>query len=131
LPRFGRSSASELSTCEPKLRKLFEEVVKKYDCTVIEGRRTRQRQEQLVAQGKSRTLDSKHLANASGWSEACDIAPCPIDWEDTIGFYHFAGYVRGIADQLGIKIRWGGDWDSDFDLDDQTFMDLVHFELLE
>ena len=43
----------------------------------------------------------------------------------------FAGYVQGVAEQLGIKIRWGGDWDSDFDFKDQTFNDLVHFELRE
>ena len=42
-----------------------------------------------------------------------------------------AGYIQATADKLGIKIRWGGDWDSDGDLDDQTFMDLGHFELVD
>ena len=39
-----------------------------------------------------------------------------------------AGLVLGIAAVFGIKIRWGGDWDSDNDLNDQKFMDLAHFE---
>ena len=44
-------------------------------------------------------------------------------------FYNFAGTVQGVAKMLNIKIRWGGDWDSDNDLKDQTLYDLPHFEL--
>ena len=40
-------------------------------------------------------------------SKAVDVAPYPIDWNDPDRFYHFAGYVRGIAEGMGIKIRWG------------------------
>jgi peptidoglycan L-alanyl-D-glutamate endopeptidase CwlK len=36
----------------------------------------------------------------------------------------------GIAAKMGIKIRWGGDWDRDEELHDQTFFDLPHFELI-
>jgi len=35
----------------------------------------------------------------------------------------------GVASQMGIKIRWGGDWDSDGSVCDNKFNDLVHFEL--
>ena len=41
----------------------------------------------------------------------------------------FGSFVRGVAYKMGVEIRWGGDWDGDFDLKDQTFMDLVHFEI--
>ena len=64
-------------------------------------------------------------------SLAVDVAPWPIDWNDSHRFYHFAGFVLGIAAALNIRLRWGGDWDSDFDLRDQTFFDLPHFELEE
>ena len=64
-------------------------------------------------------------------SKAVDVAPYPIDWNDPDRFYHFAGYVRGIAEGMGIKIRWGGDWNGNFDLKDQNFYDLPHFELLD
>jgi peptidoglycan L-alanyl-D-glutamate endopeptidase CwlK len=30
---------------------------------------------------------------------------------------------------MGIKIRWGGDWDSDGDINDNRFDDLVHVEI--
>ena len=62
-------------------------------------------------------------------SKAVDVAPYPIDWEDREGFILFAGYVLGVASQLGLNIRWGGDWDGDFDLSDNEFDDLVHFEM--
>ena len=62
---------------------------------------------------------------------AVDVCPYPIDWNNKERFYHFAGYVKGIADSMGIKIRWGGDWDGDTVFDDQSFHDLPHFELLE
>jgi len=49
---------------------------------------------------------------------------------------HFAGYVLGIASRLKAEgiiehdIRWGGDWDSDRDLEEETFFDGAHFELV-
>ena len=64
---------------------------------------------------------------------AVDAAPClsgKIDWNDAKFFCLFAGVVLSTASQLGIKIRWGGDWDGDFDLKDQSFIDLPHFELI-
>jgi peptidoglycan LD-endopeptidase CwlK len=45
-------------------------------------------------------------------------------------FYFLAGLIKERADQLNIKVRWGGDWDNDNDFFDQTFYDLVHWELV-
>ena len=46
-------------------------------------------------------------------------------------FAEFAGIVKAIGwYRYQVRIRWGGDWDGDNDLDDQTFDDLVHFELV-
>ncbi len=42
-----------------------------------------------------------------------------------------AGVMFSCAAELGEKIRWGGDWDSDGNLGDQTFNDLYHFEILK
>lgn len=33
--------------------------------------------------------------------------------------------------KMSHSVRYGGDWDSDKDIDDQNFRDLVHFELIE
>ena len=62
---------------------------------------------------------------------AVDVTPYPVDFDNTDRHYYFCGYVLAVAKQLGLDIRWGGDWDSDRETKDQTFNDLVHFELKE
>ena len=128
--RFSEKSKAKLATCDARLQELFNQVIKHYDCSVLEGHRSNQRQEELFRQGKSklRAGQSKHNHNPS---LAIDVAPYPIDWNDKNKFYHFVGYVKATADQLNIKIRCGADWDNDNDLNDQTFFDLPHFELVE
>jgi peptidoglycan L-alanyl-D-glutamate endopeptidase CwlK len=69
---------------------------------------------------------SKHNSKPS---LAVDIAPYPIDWADDERFYFLAGIIKAASHQVGVKVRWGGDWDSDDDFHDQTFMDLGHFEI--
>jgi len=127
--KFSEKSRSELDTCEEQLQWLFETVLKKYDCSILEGHRGKKKQNTYYRTKKSRKMfpDSKHNSEPS---RAVDVAPYPIDWDDTKRFYHFAGYVKAVADLKGINIRWGGDWDNDNDLNDQKFMDLVHFELV-
>ena len=129
MPRYSTTSRERLLTCHQDLQALFKEVIKEYDCTVIEGTRGKEKQDEYYRTGKSKVQfpNSKHNSQPS---MAVDVAPYPIDWNDTNRFYHFGGYVQGVADRMGIGIRWGGDWDSDNDLNDQTFMDLVHFELI-
>jgi len=117
-----------LRTCDSWLQRLFERVVLQYDCSVLTGHRGEEAQHEAFLSGKSK-LDWPDGNHNSYPSRAIDVAPWPIDWENRKRFYHFAGYVLGVAEILAIPIRWGGDWDSDYDLDDQTFNDLVHFEL--
>ena len=128
MPSFSQKSLDKLNTCHPDLQRLFDEVVKDFDCTVLDGHRDKQRQNQMVADGKSKVIypNGKHNKEPS---EAVDVAPFPVDWNDRERFYYFGGFVKGVASRLGIPIRWGGDWDSDNVLDDQTFDDLPHFEL--
>lgn len=129
MPEFGPRSERALETAHPDLQRLFCEVIKHYDCSVLEGHRGQVAQEEAVQKGLSKTHwpDSKHNKVPS---LAVDVAPWPIDWNDTQRFYHFAGFVKGIAAMMNIPIRQGCDWDGDSDLKDQTFMDLPHVELL-
>lgn len=133
MPKFGQQSKDNLATCHPDIQKLFEEVVKNYDCTILCGHRGEEDQNKAYHEGRSKVMypNSKHNPFPS---EAADVAPYFSDaphirWDDKEKFYHFAGYVQAVADQLNIKIRWGGNWDSDDELHDQTFFDLPHFEL--
>ena len=126
MPKFSKLSFAQLETCDVNLQRLFKRVVESFDCKVLEGHRPPQRQAELVRAGKSKTLRSKHLSSPS---LAVDVAPFPIDWEDWKRFYLFGGFVLGIANEMGIRIRWGGDWDCDTMVKDNSFNDLVHFEL--
>ena len=74
---FGDTSKGRLSTVHPKLQTLFNEVVKEFDCTILEGRRTMERQQELFDAKKTQTLNSKHLSG-----NAVDVTPYPVDWED-------------------------------------------------
>lgn len=134
MPSFSKTSVERLNTCDQRLVTLFNEVVKHYDCTILCGVRSKEEQDEAFRTGKSKLKwpNSKHnVLKPDQKSKAVDVAPYPIDWNNKDAFYHFAGFVRAIAAQQGIKIRWGGDWDGDFNLKNQTFFDLPHFELVD
>ena len=130
MPRFGKRSRSRLSTCDDRLQDLFKEVVKHFDCSVIQGHRGKADQNKAFDEGRSklRYPDGNHNATPS---KAVDVAPYPIDWSDRDRFHYFSGFVLGIASQMGLKIRWGGDWDRDTQVKDNKFDDLPHFEIRE
>lgn len=130
---FSATSRSRLEGVHPALVRVAQNVLAHADCSIVYGMRTPAEQQILFDQKLSKTLASKHLMQPDGWCHAIDFAPFvngAIPWDKKHYFYHFAGIVLTVADIQGVQLRWGGDWDSDGDLDDQTFMDLVHFELV-
>ena len=124
--KFGKRSKQRLKGVDAKLVNVLNELIKIMDVTVIEGLRSEERQKELLANGATKVKYSKHMEG-----KAVDIAPYPIDWKNRDGFHYMGGMIRGIGQQLGVKIRWGGDWDSDGDVKDNGFDDLVHIELRE
>ena len=69
MPKFGRRSKKRLEGVDPRLVSVLEKVVRYFDITIIEGLRTQERQNELLAQGKSKTKYSKHCEG-----KAVDIA---------------------------------------------------------
>ncbi len=139
MPSFSQKSLDQLATCHPDLQRLFHRVVKDWDCTVLEGKRSEEQQRQNVAKGVSKTMDSRHVYPLVGPAMAADVAPAPLKWPDRKSptyikdlclWYAFGGFVMGVASEMGIPLRWGADWDGDEVIIDQTFDDLPHFELL-
>lgn len=128
MPRFSESSIKRLQTCHPDLQKVFNEVIKYVDCTILCGHRDQADQDEAYRTGKSK-LQWPRSKHNNAPSLAVDVVPYPVDWNDHKRFYYFAGFVLGIARTLGVELRYGGDWDGDFDLKDQNFFDLPHFEL--
>ena len=126
---WGRKSAKNLDTLNGQLIMLCNNIIKDVDCTILYGFRNKREQEELFVAGKT-TKHFPHSKHNRYPSKAVDIAPYPIDWYDINRFYYFGGYVIARAKDLDIPIRWGGDWDGDFQVRDQNFDDLVHFELI-
>ena len=126
MPHFGKRSKQRLKGIHPKLVSVLNELVKIMDVTVIEGIRSEERQLELLEKGATKVKYSKHMDG-----KAVDLAPYPIDWKDRDRFHYMGGMIRGIAKQLNVSVRWGGDWDSDGEVKDNGFDDLVHIELRE
>lgn len=136
MPKFSHTSLQRLKTCHVDLQVLFNEVIKYFDCTILEGFRNEADQNRAYATGKSQKK-WPHGKHNQYPSIAVDVIPFPIDWNDRERMHLFAGFVLGIARSLKDackithEIRWGGDWNSDTQVKDNKFDDLVHFELQE
>ena len=128
--RYSKLSQQRLSSCHVDLKRVFEEVLKRgFDHSILCGHRDEQEQNRAYEYGYTRLRypNSKHNKLPS---TAIDVVPYPIDWTDLKRICYFAGYVKSIADTLGVNIVWGGDWDNDYTLKDQSFVDMPHFELV-
>tara|TARA_R110000823_G_scaffold246675_4_gene370593 strand:+ start:343 stop:735 length:393 start_codon:yes stop_codon:yes gene_type:complete len=130
MPRFGKRSKERLKGVDTKLVNVLNELIKIMDVTIIEGVRSEAKQKEYFAKGKSK-IDGVTKLGQHQKGKAVDLAPYPIDWNDRDRFHYMGGMVRGIAKQLNLKVRWGGDWDSDGQVYDNTFDDLVHIEVLD
>jgi len=126
--KFSQKSLTRLTTVDKRLVRLLNIAIQYIDFSILEGHRNETRQQRMYSEGKSKVQfpNSKHNRQPS---QAVDIAPYPIDWQDTKRFAYLAGLIKGIAITKGISIRWGGDWDMDGELKDNRFNDLPHIEL--
>ncbi|MDO2630100.1 M15 family metallopeptidase, partial [Escherichia coli] len=86
------------------------------DFGITEGLRSKYRQKQLVAEGKSQTMNSRHLTG-----DAVDVVAyigSQVSWEWPL-YEKIAQAFKQAAAELGIAIEWGGDW--------KTLKDGPHF----
>ena len=132
---FSQRSLDNLAQCHVDLKTIFEVVILFFDCSIICGHRGQAEQTEAFNAGKSKLKypQSKHNQKPS---MAVDAVPYPVDWNDTDRMRYFAGHVMAIAHmlkQMGAishDLRWGGDWNRNTQLKDNTFNDLPHFELI-
>lgn len=128
MPSFGKKSTMKLREIDPRLQKVLNEVIKYIDFTVDCGYRNEEDQNQAVALGHStkKFPSSKHNRMPS---KAVDIIPWPINWKDVARFGLLAGQVIATGRNMGIDIRWGGDWDKDGIIYEHGLVDMPHFEV--
>ena len=120
--KYSQRSLSSLNGIHPDLRRVIDHALQSspLDFAVIEGLRTKARQEKLVASGASKTMNSRHLTG-----HAVDLLP--IDPTTGKGEFAWPLYdklgpaVKAAAKKEGVPLIWGGDWTS--------FKDGPHFEL--
>jgi len=123
--KFGNRSESNLVGVHADLVKVARLALLKspVDFGISEGLRTKTRQAELFAAGKSKTMNSRHITG-----HAIDIFPAgnPIDWKKMIPI---SKAMFEAANELNIPIRWGGDWNGNGITTDEKFFDSPHFEL--
>lgn len=88
------------------------------DFVVLEGLRTRARQEELLRAGASQTMNSRHLTG-----HAVDLGAWvggEVRWDWPL-YYKLARAMKAAAADMNTPIEWGGDW--------RTFKDGPHFQL--
>lgn len=132
MPSFGPSSKKQYDTLHPNLQKVLDAVIPYFDFTITEGFRNKEDQNKAFAEGNSQKQwpngEHNHLP-----STAVDIYPFPVDWgsaeKNTQRSVLLAGLIIMAGHQLGISIRWGGDWNMNGDTRDEKFRDYGHFEL--
>lgn len=146
---YSQVSRKRLDTAHNDLQRVFELALERshVDFGIAQGERTVEQQQQYFDEGKSKvnprayeTLEEllskgKHIVDGDirKKSEAVDVYAYyngKAQW-DKEHLCYIAGVVMSCAIELGIDLRWGGNWDSDgVVISDQSFQDLPHFELL-
>jgi peptidoglycan L-alanyl-D-glutamate endopeptidase CwlK len=115
--QFGAKSLLNLQGCHPVLRDVATAAIGESadDFGIYEGLRSAERQREYLRRGVTKTLKSKHLKQADGFSHAFDAVPWIAgsfrwEWEP---LYQIASAIDRVATRLGVasRIRWGGVWD--------------------
>ena len=113
-------SKKRLEGVEERLKAIVIECASRclFPFNVSEGLRSVEQQREYVRQGKSRTMNSKHLTG-----KAVDLYPLSMDRKqvDWSRFEELADLMFQVASDQGTEIVWGGNW--------KTLVDKCHFEL--
>jgi peptidoglycan LD-endopeptidase CwlK len=118
--KLGERSIQRMKGVHPDLVKVVMRAIEisEIDFTVLEGVRLLARQKQLVKQGASKTMRSRHLTG-----HAVDLGAWVggrVAWDWPL-YYKIADAVKQAAKDVGVPIEWGGDW--------RTFKDGPHWQL--
>lgn len=136
--KFGKNSEAKMETIDPRLVRVLRRALgyNVIDFSVTEGARSKAEQNRLYEIGRSKLMwpYSKHnVTEKNPKSEATDLMP----WVNGASSDHvahcclLAGLMFAAAAEEGVPIRWGGNWDRDGEpVTDQSFNDLVHYELI-
>ena len=105
----GARSLARLEGVHPDLVRVVKKAaaMSDMDFTVLEGLRTVERQKQLLANGATKTMNSRHLTG-----HAVDLAPVidgKVSWDWPL-YHRLADVMRSASIRENVHIRWGGTW---------------------
>ena len=117
---FEKLSNRRLQGVHPDLVDVLNKAIESIDVPVlvVEGKRTKARQRQLVRRGASQTMNSRHLTG-----HAIDLVA--VDGRKLLWgrpyYQKISEAMKSAADELNVDIDWGGDW--------RSFKDTPHYQL--
>jgi len=129
----SKQSIARLSGVHDDLRNVVMRAIEitSQDFAVTCGLRTQKEQMALYEQGRTTpgaivtwTRTSRHMSG-----RAVDLVPYPVDWNTPSKFDAIADAMFAAAAELGVKLRWGADWDNDGNRREKGESDSPHFEL--
>ena len=118
--KLGPTSLLRLQDVHPDLVKVVERAIEltEIDFTVLEGRRAKERQAELLKAGATTTMNSRHLTG-----HAVDLGALvggKVRWDWPL-YYKIADAMKAASAELGIPVEWGGNW--------KSFKDGPHYQL--
>jgi peptidoglycan L-alanyl-D-glutamate endopeptidase CwlK len=118
--KLGTRSEQRLKGVHPDLVKVVRRAIEisPIDFTVLEGKRTVERQRELFAKKATRTMRSRHIHGF-----AVDLAPLingEVRWDWPL-YNQLSKVVKQAAKDVKVPVEWGGDWTS--------FKDGPHWQL--
>ena len=140
---FDKFSLDRLSGCHVALGLLAKRAVQFKNHRILCGIRTESEQRKAYQEGKTQRQfpNSAHnIYPGKEYSEAFDFIPTPFkgypdksksDYGKRLAEWYMIGAVyKVLSDEMGIPIRWGGDWNNNWDIYDNNFDDLGHIEII-
>lgn len=120
----NRATLNELAPNTKRLAlKWYEYLVKNgIEVLVYDARRTVAEQRANVNSGASQTMYSYHIVG-----QALDFVPVK-DGKAVWNGYNVANIQKAIKEAQRLGFTWGGDWDSDGNQRDETFIDSPHLQ---
>ncbi|AUZ06372.1 putative D-alanyl-D-alanine carboxypeptidase [Vitreoscilla sp. C1] len=118
--QLSERSRERLKGIHPKMVEIIERAMEltDIDFMITEGLRTREQQAKYVKAGRSQTMNSRHLTG-----HAVDVAVLidgVLTWEWKY-YEQLSKYFKQAAQELGVKMTWGGDW--------KTLRDGPHYQI--
>lgn len=107
-------SEEKLLGVRPELVRVIREAANRTKFRVTEGLRDPERQKILVAQRKSKTLNSRHISGHA--VDFIAIGEDGIATYDEDDMKRVAAVMKEVAAEQGVKVQWGGDWPGAWDM---------------